>query len=167
MDDILVRDPEPRDPDELTRKVWTNTPTWEPRGPELNSRPVSPEVSGDEAPTYLHPVVLVAAASGYVWFLLVSWVVFAGYGYMGISMAIATLISGAMLGLLAAGGEFGRNMTPWQRTWRSFGEFLSGEIDVWGARVSGWDAFVQLAGMAWCLAGLATAFGIIVVLARP
>jgi len=162
----LLDDAEPRDSDELVWDVPTGILLHEPRQAESGAEHVWPEVSGNEIPTYLHPAALVAAASGYAWFLLVSWVVFLGYGYMGLSLVVATLISGAMLGLMAAGGDGGRNVTPWQRPWRSFREFLTGEVEVWGGRMSGWSAFVQLAGMAWCLAVLATVFGTIVALAR-
>lgn len=123
---------------------------------------VEPEAAGEATPTYLHPVVLIVAASGYAWVLLVFW----GHGYMSLSMIIASLISGVTLGLLAGGGR-GRDMQPWQRQWRSFQEFLAGEVEVWGAWVSGRDAFIQLAGMSWLLAALATAFGILIELARP
>ena len=60
------------------------------------SEHVWPETSGDETPTYLHPAVVIAAVSGYVWFLLVSWVVFFGYGYMGV-MSLVQAISGSRL----------------------------------------------------------------------
>jgi hypothetical protein len=82
------------------------------------------------------------------------------------TMTLATLISMTMLGLLAGFGEGGRNVTPWQRPWRSFQEFLNGEVSVWGARVPGKDAFLQLVVMSWLLAGLATAFAVIIMLER-
>jgi hypothetical protein len=77
------------------------------------------------------------------------------------------MISGAIFALLLGCGSGARNMTPWQRPWRSFQEFLSGDVEVCGGRMSGREAFVELAGMSWSLAGLATAFGIIIALSRP
>ena len=130
-------------------------------------RAVWPEVSGNERPTYLHPAVVTASVGGYAWMLLVFWVVFCGYGYMGFTMVIATLISGVMFALLIGCGAGGRNMAPWQRPWRSFREFLASDIEIWGGHIRGRDAFIQLAGMSWCLAGLATAFGVIIALSRP
>ena len=124
--------------------------------------PAWPDVAGNEEPTYLHPAVVRIAASGYAWMLLMFWIIFAGYGYMGFTLFIATMISGVMIGLLAVGGGAGRSVAPWQRQWRSFDEFLHGKLDVWGARISGRDAFIQLAALSWCLAGLATAFAIII-----
>jgi hypothetical protein len=124
-------------------------------------------VSGNERPTYLHPAVVTASVGGYAWMLLVFWVVFCGYGYMGFTMVIATLISGVMFALLIGCGAGGRNMAPWQRPWRSFREFLASDIEIWGGHIRGRDAFIQLAGMSWCLAGLATAFGVIIALSRP
>jgi hypothetical protein len=153
--------------DDIIREAPTGILTHNPPRSEPGCGQVWPEASGHETPTYLHPVVIITAASGYAWFLLVFWVVFFGYGYMGISMTVATLISGTMLGLMAAGGTGGRNGAPWQRPWRSLGEFLGGEVEVCGARVSGWDAFVQLVGMAWLLAALATVFGVIIEIVRP
>jgi hypothetical protein len=119
-----------------------------------------------QPPTYLHPVVVVAAVGGYAWFLLAFWVAFLGYGYMTLTMDLATLISGTIIGLMVGGVVAGRNMTPWQRPWHSFREFLDGEVEVWGARVSGRDAFFQLAGMSWLLAALATTFAVIVAVVR-
>ena len=125
------------------------------------------EAGAGDVPTYLHPFVITATAGGYAWCLLAFWEAFAGYGYMTLALIISTLISLAMLGSIAAGGMAGRDMTPWQRRWLSFREFLSSEVEVGGVRVLGRDAFLQLAGMSWCLAGLATAFAIIVAFARP
>src|ERR1700722_2373758 len=155
-----------RDPDPIVGQAPTGILIHEPRQAEPGAEHVWPEVSGHETPTYLHPAVLIVTASGYAWFLLVFWVVFWGYGYMGLTLAVATLISVAMLGLMAGGGAGGRNVVPWQRPWHSFREFLGGEVEVWGARMSGSDAFLQLAGMAWLLAALTTAFGIIIEVVR-
>jgi hypothetical protein len=135
--------------------------------PSLAEHTTTPEVSGNERPTYLHPAVVTASVGGYAWMLLVFWVVFCGYGYMGFTMVIATLISAVMLALLIGCGAGGRNMAPWQRPWRSFREFLAGDVEIWGGRIPGRDAFIQLVGMSWCLAGLATAFGVIIALSRP
>ena len=129
--------------------------------------PCGPERQTIRHPTYLHPAVVIVAASGYAWTLLVYWAVFFGYGTMGLSLAVATLISGVMLGMMAFGSAGSRDVTPWQRRWRSIQEFLEGDVQVWGGRIPGRDAFVQLVGMAWCLAALATAFGVIVELAKP
>lgn len=110
--------------------------------------------------------MLIVTGAGFAWALLAFWVTFIDDGYMTLVLILMTLISAVMLGLLTVGGDGGRNVTPWQRPWRSFGEFLDGEVEVRGTRLRGRDAFIQLAGVAWCLAGLATAFGIIM-LARP
>ena len=120
-----------------------------------------------EAPTYLHPAVVAVAVAGYAWMLLAFWGVFAGYGYMSLAMFVATMISTIMIGSLIAGPTAAHNSTPWQRPWRSVQEFLDGEVQVWGARIPGRDAFVELGGMAWCLALLATAFSVITVMSRP
>jgi hypothetical protein len=163
--DTLLREPVEISDLEIL-EVPTGILTHDPLQAEPGAEHVWPEVSGEERPTYLHPMVLVTAAGGYAWTLLVFWVVFWGYGYMGVSMTVATLISCMMLGLLAAGGAGGRVVTPWQRPWRSFREFLASDVEVWSGRVSGRDAFIQLAGMSWCLAALATVFGIIIEASR-
>jgi hypothetical protein len=154
--DLLVEDR-----DETNWKIPPGVPTYE----SSRSEPDELVFHDGETPTYLHPAVLVVVTSGYAWFLLVSWVVFFGHGYMGITLVVATMISALMAGMMAVAG--GRNVTPWQRPWRSFREFLAGDVEVWGGRVPGRDAFAQLAGMAFCLAALATAFGIIVEASRP
>lgn len=155
-----------QDADELLWDVPTGILTHEPERAEPGAEHVWPEVSGSATPTYLHSGVVVTAAAGYAWFLLSFWAAFWGFGYMMLALAVATLISVTMLGLLAAGGAGGRNVTQWERPWHSFQEFLDGEVQVWGARVPGRDAFWQLAAMSWLLAGLATAFAVIVVLVR-
>jgi hypothetical protein len=163
--DTLLREPVEIS-QETNLEVPTGILTHHPLQAEPGAEHVWPETSGEAKPTYLHPAVLTTTAAGYAWILLVFWVVFWGYGYMGLSMAVATLISGTMLGLMAAGGAGGRNMTPWQRPWRSFREFLTSDVEVWDSRVSGREVFIQLAGMAWCLAALATVFGIIIAASR-
>ena len=152
--------------DEALFEVPTGILSHEPERAEPGAEHVWPEVSGQGTPTYLHGGVVVAAAAGYAWLLLAFWIAFWGYGYMMVTMAVATLISMTMLGLMAGGGAGGRNVAPWQRPWRSFQEFLDGEVEVWGARVRGKEAFVQLAAMSWLLAGLGTAFAVIIALVR-
>jgi len=134
---------------------------------EREAERVSTDGSRLERPTYLHPAVVAVAVAGYAWMLLAFWVAFAGYGYMSLAMFAATMISAIMIGSLIAGPSAAHNSTPWQRPWRSVKEFLDGEVQVWGARVRGRDAFVQLGGMAWCLALLATAFSVITAMSRP
>ena len=107
--------------------------THEPERAEPGAEHVWPEVSGSATPTYLHSGVVVTAAAGYAWFLLAFWAAFWGFGYMMLALAVATLISVTMLGLLAAGGAGGRNVTQWERPWHSFQEFLDGEVQVWGS----------------------------------
>jgi hypothetical protein len=168
--DTLLREPDDiantQDADELLWDVPTGILTHEPERADPAAKHVWPEASGDATPTYLHAGVLVAATADYAWLLLAFWVVFWGYGYMMITMAVATLISATMLGLMAGGGAGGRNVTQWQRPWHSFQEFLNGEVEVWGGRVPGKEAFVQLAAMSWLLAGLGTAFAVIIALVR-
>lgn len=168
--DTLLREPDDiahsQKSDELSWDAPTGILTHEPERAEPGAKHVWPEVTGNATPTYLHAGVVVAAAAGYAWFLLAFWAAFWGYGYMMLALAVATLISVTMLGLMAGGGAGGRNVSQWQRPWHSFQEFLGGEVEVWGARVSGKEAFIQLTAMSWLLAGLATAFAVIIALAR-
>lgn len=168
--DTLLREPDDivqaRDADEPLWDTPTGILTHEPERADPGAEHVWPEVAGKGQPTYLHPAVLVIAAAGYAWFLLSFWAVFWGYGYMPLTLAVASLISVLMLGLMAGGGTGGRNVSPWERPWHSFQEFLDGEVAVWGARVPGKEAFVQLVAMSWLLAGLATAFAVIIASVR-
>lgn len=175
MDNILLRDPVLPDPEEadefeqsseLMLEAPTGIFTHEPTRAEPGSEHVWPAVAGTAKPTYLHAGVVIAAASGYAWFLLAFWAAFWGFGYMMLALAVATLISVTMLGMMAGLGGGGRTVTPWERPWHSFQEFLDGEVSVWGARVPGKDACVQLVAMSWLLAALATAFAVIIVLVR-
>ena len=125
-----------------------------------------PDAAGGAPPSYLHPAVVAIAAAGSAWFLLAFWITLGGDSLTAYLLAIATLISCLTLGLLLVGSE-GRNVVPWQRHWRSFHEFLAGHVDVWGARVSGREAFIQIAGLAWCLAALATTFAVIIAAEHP
>jgi hypothetical protein len=59
-----------------------------------------------------------------------------------------------------AAGE--RNVTPWQRPGRSLLEFIASDNEARDTRLSGREVFVPFAWMAWCLAALATAFGVII-----
>ena len=147
---------------------------WQVPGTILRHRPTQTQRSAIAAetlararPTDLHPMASIALVAGYAWVLLVCWAVFAGYGYMGFALVIATLITGAIFGLLFIGGFGGRDVSPWQRSWQSFSEFLSNDVEVWGARISGRAAFAQVVTVAWCLALLMTALGIIIEAARP
>jgi hypothetical protein len=167
-----------REPGELITADPSDTVTPKPRDAEpgvadarlvnFDEFPVAPDAAPTnlQPPTSLHPMVVVAAVGGLAWFLMAFWVAFFGYGEMTYVMDIATMISGTMVGLMVGGVIAGRNVTPWQRPWHSFREFLDSEVEVWGARLSGRDAFFQLAGMSWLLGALATAFAIIVMAIR-
>ena len=124
-----------------------------------------PELAGQARPTYMHPAVPATVIAGYAWMVLAFWAVFGGHGYMGLALVLVTLISAVMVGLLVTCGS-ARTLEPWQRSWRSFGEFWDGEMEIWDGRISGRAAFVQLAVLAWALAGLATAFVVIVASVR-
>ncbi len=156
-----------RDLHSIDQQVRTGVPRQSTPLAERDAEHVRPDVSRNETPTYLHPAVVTTVLAGYAWMLLVFWIVFAGYGYMSLALFVATMISIVMLGLLIGCGSGARNLTPWQRPWRSFREFLASDVEVWDGRISGRDAFVQLAGMAWCLAALATAFAIVTAASRP
>jgi hypothetical protein len=68
---------------------------------------------------------------------------------------------------LLACGHGARNVTPWQREWRSFGEFLAGDVEVWGGRMKGREAFAEVAGLSGALALGVTLLGLVIALSRP
>lgn len=168
--DTMLRDPvedlDQQELEELMQEVPTGIWTHEPDRAEPAARHVWPEVSGMAQPSYLHPTVVIVSAGAYAWFLLAFWAAFWGYGYMMVTLFVAAMISVIMLGLMAGFGAGGRSVIPWQRPWRSFQEFLDGEVEVWGARVPGKEAATQLIVMSWLLAALATAFAVIVAVVR-
>jgi hypothetical protein len=168
--DTLMREPveilDPEEVEELLLEAPTGIFSHGPARAEPGERHPWPEAWSDVEPSYMHPAVVVAVAAGYGWFLLAFWVAFWGFGYMMVTMVAATGISLLMLGLMVGFGAGGRNLVPWQRPWRSFDQFLNGEVEVWGARISGKEACVQLVAMSWLLAALATAFAIIIMCVR-
>jgi len=168
--DTSLRDPvedlDSQDLEHLMQEVPTGIWSHEPDRADFAAQHVWPEVSGGATPSYLHPWVVIGASGAYAWTLLAFWTAFWGYGYMMATMFVATMISVVMLGLMAGFGSGGRSVIPWQRPWRSFQEFLDGEVEVWNARIRGREAFVQLMAMSWLLAAMATAFAVIVMVVR-
>jgi hypothetical protein len=96
--------------------------------------------------TTVHPVAVAIPLVCSAWFLLVSWVAFAG-GETSLVLAVVTLIGVMFLGLVVGGGALARDMVPMPKHRRSFQEFLNGNVEIATGRVRGNEALLQIAAL--------------------
>lgn len=101
--------------------------------------------------TSVHPGAIAIALAATAYFLIACWVTFAG-GEASLVLAVVTLALVVMFGLLAFCGALSRNVEPERRPNRSFGDFLSGDVDIETGRITGRAALLQIAAMPIVLA---------------
>ena len=113
--------------------------------------------SGSPAPdtlkpaTNVHSSTVATALAAYVLFITAAWIVF-GRGYAALDLAVVVVISVVLFGLFAGAAIMSRDMTPDRATTRTFGEFVTGKVDIESGEISGRAAPVQIAAMPILLA---------------
>ena len=60
---------------------------------------------------------------------------------------MVVVINVMLIGLMAGGGWYSRNMTPDRAVNRTFGAFLQGQVETASGTISGREALLQIAGM--------------------
>lgn len=103
--------------------------------------------------TRVHPIAVEISVLAYAWLGAAFWLAFGG-GETSLILSIILVLCIVYVGLLIGGAVMGRNMTPERRQDRSVREFWEGTVDIATGRVSGREAFMQIA-----LLPLALAFG--------
>ena len=96
--------------------------------------------------TSIHPYAVALPVAAYFWLILASWFAFAA-GETSLVLGVVTFLSLMYFALLVGGAALARNMTPERRTQRSFAEFLQGDVDIETGRITGREAFWQIAVM--------------------
>ena len=60
---------------------------------------------------------------------------------------MVVVINVMLIGLMAGGGWYSRNITPDRADNRTFGAFLQGQVETATGTISGHEALLQIAGM--------------------
>lgn len=97
--------------------------------------------------TGVHPVVVWIAIGAFAWFVAAAWIAFAGAKDAAVAIFVVAFINVMLIGLLARGGWYSRNMTPERKASRSFRSFLNGSVDIATGGITGYEAMVQIAAM--------------------
>jgi hypothetical protein len=95
----------------------------------------------------VHPRVYEVVAALAIWLILSAWVFFAGGGYTSLSLGVVTLFFLMAVGLPLIMSRVGHGLEDAEHDHRPaapFQEWASGDIDVSGGRLLGYDAAVQV-----------------------
>ena len=97
--------------------------------------------------TAVHPAAIWISIGAFAWFMLAAWIGFAGDREAAVSIFMVVFINVMLIGLLAGGGWYSRNMTPERSTTRSFRAFVRGPVDTATGRITGREALLQIAAL--------------------
>jgi hypothetical protein len=97
--------------------------------------------------TAVHPAPIWISIAAFAWFVIAAWIGFAGDREAAVLIFMVGFITAMLLGLLAGGGWYSRNITPERRITRSLRSFLAGPVDIATGRITGREAMLQIAGL--------------------
>jgi hypothetical protein len=97
--------------------------------------------------TAVHPAAIWISIGAFAWFVIAAWIGFAADREAAVSVFMVGFINVMLIGLLAGGGWYSRNMTPERSTTRSFGAFVGGPVDTATGRIIGREALLQIAAL--------------------
>jgi hypothetical protein len=114
------------------------------------------QIASDAVPnslpaTCVHPGAIIVALAAGSYLVAAFWVTFAG-GETSLDLAVVTLISVMMFGLIAGGGALARNVELDRKSTRSFREFVGGDVDIETGRITGREALLQITAIPIILA---------------
>ena len=97
--------------------------------------------------TAVHPGAIWISIGAFAWFVIAAWIAFAGDREAAVSIFMVVFINVMLIGLLAGGGWYSRDMTPDRATSRSFGAFVRGQVETATGKITGREALLQIAAM--------------------
>ena len=97
--------------------------------------------------TAVHSGAIWISIGAFAWFVLVAWIAFAADREAAVSIVMVGFINVMLIGLLAGGGYYSRDMTPDRCTTRTFSDFLKGAVDTATGTITGREALLQIAAM--------------------
>ncbi|GAC1574246.1 MAG: hypothetical protein NVS3B5_04410 [Sphingomicrobium sp.] len=97
--------------------------------------------------TAVHPAAIWISIGSFAWFVIAAWIGFAADREAAVSIFMVGFINVMLIGLLAGGGWYSRNMTPDRSTTRSFGAFVRGPVDTATGSITGREALFQIAAL--------------------
>jgi hypothetical protein len=125
----------------------------------------------------LHPVVYKAVAALFIWFVAAAWLLFGGPGYIGLALAVISVLIGGTIALLVVLSRIGTkarttradsvtNQGETAGEAKPFDSWMQGDFSTWTDQQKGSTAVVEiLLPIAAVALGL-TALGIVFVLVR-
>jgi hypothetical protein len=97
--------------------------------------------------TAVHPGAIWIPVAAFAWFVTAAWIAFAGDREAAVSIFVVGFINLMLIGLLAGGGWYSRDMTPDRRKDRTFGAFIRGKVEIATGTITGKEALLQIAAM--------------------
>jgi hypothetical protein len=97
--------------------------------------------------TAVHPVAVLIPLVASAAFFVAAGIGFGGDREAAVAVFMAAFINVMLLGLLAGGGWYSRDMTLDGSTDRTFGSFIRGTVDTATGKIGGLDALIQIAAM--------------------
>ncbi len=125
-----------------------------------------PGTTGRWSSSDLHPLVYKGMIGFALWFIIAVWGLFSGSGYILLTLGVVTwllLLTVVLMSTLARIGRRRRRRTDDEVLARrtSFRDWAYGDFGLWGGRIKGWSAAVEVfVPLAAVVIGI-TLFGII------
>lgn len=125
-----------------------------------------PGTTGRWSSSDLHPLVYRGMIGLALWFIIAVWGLFSGSGYILLTLGVVTwllLVTVVLISTLARIGRRRRRQTNDEVLARrtSFRDWAYGDFGLWGGRIEGWSAAIQVfIPLAAVVIGI-TLFGII------
>jgi hypothetical protein len=125
-----------------------------------NQAPQAPRPAGQPVEAGVHPIVVKIAIAAALWFLVVTWLAFAGRGGVDWDLTVVTLFFAMFFTLFLSLASFSMADPRWPTRSMSLREFMTSRVGLATGEESGRDVLIEIALVPVALAFGATLIGL-------